>query len=83
MPTYLFRCPHCLTSFEEKRSFASADTLAACPVCGSSETARIFTAPTFFSPGAAAKQMIDPKPVVPKIPSGHGAGCPCCRVRLG
>lgn len=81
MPVYLFRCPACGADFEEKRSFARSDDPAACPACGGSEATKVFSSAMFFSPGSAAKAMLEPKAATKKVPVAHGAGCPCCGVR--
>jgi putative FmdB family regulatory protein len=81
MPTYQFRCPECGEHFEEKRSFARADDPAACPVCGGTGASKVFASAMFFSPGSAAKAMLEPKPAAKKVPVAHGPSCPCCGVR--
>lgn len=77
MPVYEFRCPVCTTVFEEKRSFARADDPTRCPACGSDRAAKVFAAAMVFSPGSAAKAMLEPKPAR-NAPASHAAGCPCC-----
>lgn len=77
MPTYQFRCPSCGADFEEKRGFARSDEPADCPVCGEREATRVFSSAMFFSPGSAAKAMLE-KPAARPAPVAHGSGCPCC-----
>lgn len=78
MPTYQFKCPTCETTFEEKRVFARADDPATCPSCGGDGATKVFGTAMFFSPGSAAKAMLEPKPAAKRVPVAHGAGCPCC-----
>ena len=84
MPTYDFRCPACAATFEEKRSFARADEPAVCPQCGDTHAAKTISSVQFFSPGSAAKALLDPgsrqKATAP-APAAHAAGCPCCSPR--
>ena len=81
MPTYAFRCPECATEFEERRSFSRSDLPAFCPACGGVNTTKVLSAVAFFSPGSAAKTMLEPKPAADARSIGHGSGCPCCRIR--
>jgi putative FmdB family regulatory protein len=82
MPTYDFRCPTCATTFEEKRSFARADDPATCPTCGGDRAAKVIGLAEFYSPGAAAKSLLDPgSRRKASAPAAHAAGCPCCAPR--
>ena len=78
MPLYKFRCPDCATLFEEKRSFARSDDPALCPTCGGRQTAKVFASAMFYTPGMAARGMLEPKTAFKNVPAGHSAGCPCC-----
>jgi putative FmdB family regulatory protein len=84
MPTYDFQCPSCSDTFEEKRSFARADEPAICPSCGNDHAAKIISTVSFYSPGSAAKSLLDPgarqKATAP-APADHAMGCPCCSPR--
>ena len=83
MPVYQFRCPACGGEFEEKRPFARSGDPAPCPGCGA-EAAKVFGTAMVFSPGTAAKALLEPKPVGKRTTvagASHGADCPCCRVR--
>ncbi|HRA48954.1 MAG TPA: zinc ribbon domain-containing protein [Thermomicrobiales bacterium] len=84
MPTYAFACPNCATEFDEKRSFAHADDPATCPICGDSHTTKVISTIAFYSPGSAAKALLDPgarKTASAPAPSTHASGCPCCSPR--
>lgn len=80
MPTYQFRCPVCAEVFDEKRGFARADDPARCPSCGSDGASKLFASAMFFSPGSAAKAILEPKAPSRAVPvaAGHGSDCPCC-----
>lgn len=84
MPTYAFACPSCQTAFDEKRSFAQSDDPATCPSCGDVNASKVISSIAFYSPGTAAKSLLDPgsrqKASAP-APSAHTAGCPCCTPR--
>lgn len=83
MPTYDFRCPSCATTFEEKRSFARADDPAICPECGGDCAVKVIGLAEFYSPGSAAKALLDPasRQRGTSAPASHAAGCPCCSPR--
>jgi putative FmdB family regulatory protein len=81
MPTYDFRCPTCATLFEERRSFARADEPAVCPSCGSDRAAKVISVAEFYSPGSAAKSLLDPGSRQKATAAPHAAGCPCCAPR--
>ena len=81
MPRYEFLCPDCEIRFEEKRTFAHADDPAICPVCHGDHATKTFNAAPFYSPGSAAKAMLEPKPATKAVPVAHGSGCPCCSGR--
>ena len=78
MPTYDFRCPSCATLFEERRSFARADDPAVCPSCGSERAAKVISVADFYSPGSAAKSLLDPGSRKKATAAPHASGCPCC-----
>jgi putative FmdB family regulatory protein len=78
MPTYDFRCPSCASLFEERRSFARADDPAVCPSCGSDLAAKVISVAAFYSPGSAAKSLLDPGARQTASSAPHAAGCPCC-----
>ena len=67
MPTYDFHCPACAATFEEKRSFARADEPAVCPQCGDTHAAKTISSVQFFSPGSAAKALLERAAVNSKI----------------
>lgn len=82
MPRYEFRCPDCSTVFQEKRPFARADEAAVCPACHGDRAAKVIGSAMFYSPGSAAKSLLDPKPASRPVPAGaHPGGCPCCSGR--
>jgi putative FmdB family regulatory protein len=79
MPTYDFHCPSCETTFEERRSFSRADDPAVCPTCGGDHAAKVISVAEFYSPGSAARSLLDPgsrKKATAAVP--HASGCPCC-----
>lgn len=78
MPTYDFSCPSCETTFEERRSFARADDPAICPTCGGNHAAKVISVAEFYSPGSAAKSLLDPGSRKTATAAPHSAGCPCC-----
>ncbi|HEX3304231.1 MAG TPA: zinc ribbon domain-containing protein [Thermomicrobiales bacterium] len=78
MPTYDFRCPSCATLFEERRSFARADDPAVCPSCGGDRAAKVISVAEFYSPGSAARSLLDPGARQTATAAPHAAGCPCC-----
>jgi putative FmdB family regulatory protein len=78
MPTYDFRCPSCETNFEERRSFARADDPAVCPCCGDDHASKVIGVAEFFSPGSAAKALLDPGSRQKATGAPHPASCPCC-----
>lgn len=79
VPRYQFRCRSCSTEFEEKRSFAQSDDPAPCPSCDDPRSAKVFAAATFYTPGMAAKRLLEPNPAREGVaPAGHGASCACC-----
>ena len=78
MPTYDFRCPTCEATFEERRSFARADDPAVCPGSGDDHAAHVIAVAQFFSPGSAAKSLLDPGARQNATAAPHAAGCPCC-----
>ena len=78
MPTYDFRCPSCEATFEERRSFSRADDPAVCPSCGDSHAAKVIANVAFYSPGSAAKSLLDPGARKKATATPHAAGCPCC-----
>ncbi len=78
MPTYDFRCPGCATTFEERRSFAHADDPAICPCCGGDHATKVIAVAEFYSPGSAAKSLLDPGARQKASAAPHAAGCPCC-----
>jgi len=78
MPTYDFRCPACESTFEERRSFARADEPAVCPSCGGDHAAKVIGNVQFYSPGSAAKAMLDPGSRQTATAAPHTSGCPCC-----
>jgi putative FmdB family regulatory protein len=84
MPTYAFTCPRCAAEFDEKRSFARADDPAICPICGDDHATKVISSIAFYSPGTAAKSLLDPgarqKAKAPAS-TAHAAGCPCCSPR--
>ena len=78
MPTYDFRCPSCESTFEERRSFARANEPAVCPCCGDDHAAKMIANVTFYSPGSAARAMLDPVSRQKAGAAPHAASCPCC-----
>ena len=79
MPTYDFRCPSCETTFEERRSFSRSDDPAICPTCGGNHAAKVISVAEFYSPGSAAKSLLDPGArKTATAPAPHATGCPCC-----
>jgi putative FmdB family regulatory protein len=82
MPTYDFHCRSCAVTFEEKRTFAHADNPAICPHCGDDHAAKVISTVAFYSPGSAAKALLDPGArKTASAPAPHAAGCPCCSPR--
>ena len=83
MPTYDFHCPSCESSFEERRSFSRSDDPAVCPSCGDNHAAKVISTVQFYSPGSAAKSLLDPgsRQKGTSAPSTHASGCPCCSPR--
>ena len=81
MPTYDFRCQNCDSTFEERRSFARADDPAVCPCCGDDHATKVIAVAEFFSPGSAAKAMLDPGARQKATGTPHPASCPCCSPR--
>ena len=79
MPTYQFACPTCETTFEEKRSFSRSDDPAVCPSCRCGGAEKVIGTAMFFSPGSAAKSLLEPKPAA-RASAAHTSGCPCCSV---
>ncbi len=43
MPLYEYKCTECDTRFDALRSISDADTLIACPKCGSEKTGRMIS----------------------------------------
>jgi putative FmdB family regulatory protein len=78
MPTYDFRCPSCESTFEERRSFSRADEPAVCPRCGDDHGAKVIAKVAFYSPGSAAKSLLDPGSRQTATATPHSASCPCC-----
>ena len=78
MPTYQFACPTCESTFEEKRSFSRSDDPAVCPSCQCAGAEKVIGTAMFFSPGSAAKSLLEPKPAARA--AAHTSGCPCCSV---
>ena len=82
MPTYDFHCPSCESSFEERRSFARSDEPATCPTCGDAHAAKVISTVSFYSPGSAAKALLDPgSRQKASAAAPHATGCPCCSPR--
>jgi putative FmdB family regulatory protein len=81
MPTYDFRCPACEMTFEERRSFARADDPAVCPCCGDDHASKVIAAAAFYSPGSAARALLDPGARQKATAVPHPAACPCCSPR--
>lgn len=81
MPRYEFECPDCEIRFEEKRTFARADDPAICPLCHGSRATKTLNAAPFYTRGAAAQVLLEPRPVTKNVPMAHGSGCPCCSGR--
>jgi putative FmdB family regulatory protein len=44
MPLYEYACQQCSNRFDQLRSIAEADAVAACPACGSQQTTRSLSA---------------------------------------
>lgn len=83
MPTYQFHCRVCAHHFEERRSFAASEDPATCPACASEEAEKVIGTAMFFTPGSAAKAILDPSAktrAAAKATAAHAPGCPCCRV---
>ena len=69
MPIYEYRCADCDTQFDQRRSYAQADTPTECPQCHGEHSRRLLSRFACFTRSAdGASQPV----------AGGGGGCAGC-----
>ena len=77
MPLYEYQCLDCADTFEKRRTFAEADTPAACPSCQSIDTRKAFATIALLGSPTSAMGEASAIRDTPTLESAGFGGCAC------